>query len=564
MCMIVRARRGRRKETMKKCTHCGAELAPEQTVCPSCGQAVTEETAAAQAQEEAAEEAAAQQPQEAAEQPAQEAESFTCEEEPDAQDAAPERAAEQAPAQEEAAAKKSPWIWILGGLAVIAIVAAILIVGNRDRKQSADVPAETGVTQTADGETGAVMHTNEAGFVSYTATEQQLTPEELALVVASCGGKEMTNRDLDFYYWQQYYTFANNYGAYISYILDSSKGLDEQAYSEEETWQQALLSGAADMFHSITALNLEADAEGFTLSEEDEADLASLAENLDAAAAYYGLEDGLAYLQESFGPTATVEDYVAFARDNLRATRYMQKLIEGLELTDQEISDYYDQNADSYAESRVEKIDKPMVDVRHILVIPAEQDENGEYTEAAWQEAEQKAQAILDEWKAGEATEESFAALVGENSEDPGSSSNGGLYEDVYPGQMVDAFDAWCFDDARQPGDTGIVKTDYGYHVMYFVGKGDEIFWFETAKGDLRSERSADLEDALREKYPMELTLDNAAIFDVQAEARAAANAAAEAEAAEAEAQASSEAGTEEAASTEEAAQEASQDTSSN
>ena len=144
-------------------------------------------------------------------------------------------------------------------------------------------------------------------------------------------------------------------------------------------------------------------------------------------------------------------------------------------------------------------------------------------------------------------------------STDGGSNTNGGLYEDVYPGQMIDAFDAWCFDDARQPGDTGIVKTDYGYHVMYFVGKGDEIFWFETAKGDLRSERSAELEDALREKYPMELTLDNAAIFDVQAEARAAANAAAEAEA-----QASSEEGTEEAASTEEAAQEASQDTASN
>ena len=143
--------------------------------------------------------------------------------------------------------------------------------------------------------------------------------------------------------------------------------------------------------------------------------------------------------------------------------------------------------------------------------------------------------------------------MANENSEDPGSNTNGGLYEDVYPGQMVDSFDAWCFDEARQPGDTGIVKTDYGYHVMYFVSKGEEIFWFETAKGDLLSERAADLEDALREKYPMELTLENAAIFDVQAEDRAAANAAAE-EAAQ------SETASDEAGDTQEAAAEGTQE----
>ena len=80
-----------------------------------------------------------------------------------------------------------------------------------------------------------------------------------------------------------------------------------------------------------------------------------------------------------------------------------------------------------------------------------------------------------------------------------------------------------------------------------------EIFWFETAKGDLLSERAADLEDALREKYPMELTLENAAIFDVQAEDRAAANAAAE-EAAQ------SETASDEAGDTQEAAAEGTQE----
>ena len=372
-------------------------------------------------------------------------------------------------------------------------------------------------------------------FVSYTVTQDELTDEVLAKVVASCGDRDLTNRDLAFYYWQQYYTFVNNYGSYLSYIMDTSKGLDEQAYSEDQTWQQAFLDSAVTMFHSMTAINLEADKAGFELGEEDQAQLDAIPESLDATAGYYGMEDGLAYLQRVFGPSVTVEDYVAFVRDSMRASRYMELLVEQMEFSDAEISDYYDQHAEDYAQSRIEKIDKPMVSVRHILVIPTEQNEDGTYTDEAWAEAEQKAQALLDEWKAGEATEDSFAALANENSEDPGSSSNGGLYEDVYPGQMVDPFDEWCFDDARKPGDTGIVKTDYGYHVMYYASKGEAVFWFEAAKSDLQTERENALEESIREQYPLTETLENAAIFDVQAEDRAAANAAA-AEAAASEA----------------------------
>ena len=92
-------------------------------------------------------------------------------------------------------------------------------------------------------------------------------------------------------------------------------------------------------------------------------------------------------------------------------------------------------------------------------------------------EAEQKAQDILDEWKAGAATEDSFAELANEYSQDPGSNTTGGLYEQVYQGQMVTEFNDWCFDPARQSGDTGIIYSDLtGYHVMYFVGF-DRPYW---------------------------------------------------------------------------------------
>ena len=37
-------------------------------------------------------------------------------------------------------------------------------------------------------------------------------------------------------------------------------------------------------------------------------------------------------------------------------------------------------------------------------------------------------------------------------------------------------FNDWCFDASRKSGDTGIVETTYGYHVIYFVGT-DLPYW---------------------------------------------------------------------------------------
>ena len=121
----------------------------------------------------------------------------------------------------------------------------------------------------------------------------------------------------------------------------------------------------------------------------------------------------------------------------------------------------------------------PLANVRHILV----SFEGGSYDSttgtttysdeekaAAWEAAE----AILNEWKAGEATEESFAALANEKSDD-GDGTTGGLYEDIYPGQMVAEFEDWCF-DTHEVGDTGIVETEYGCHVMFYSGDSETTY----------------------------------------------------------------------------------------
>ena len=110
-----------------------------------------------------------------------------------------------------------------------------------------------------------------------------------------------------------------------------------------------------------------------------------------------------------------------------------------------------------------------------------------------------KAEQILNDWKNGDATEDSFAELANTYSDDSGSNTNGGLYEAVKEGQMVTNFNDWIFDASRKPGDTGIVESDYGYHIMYFVGDNKEE-WYVNIKDTLISNKLSD--------YMADLTAD--------------------------------------------------------
>ncbi len=114
-------------------------------------------------------------------------------------------------------------------------------------------------------------------------------------------------------------------------------------------------------------------------------------------------------------------------------------------------------------------MDISLPSVRHILIQP-QPGEDGNPTDESWAEAKAKAESILAEYEAGEQTEEAFAALADANTSDTGSTGTGGLYENIIPGQMVTEFNDWCF-SIHEVGDTDIIETTYGYHIMYFCGE---------------------------------------------------------------------------------------------
>ena len=131
------------------------------------------------------------------------------------------------------------------------------------------------------------------------------------------------------------------------------------------------------------------------------------------------------------------------------------------------------------------------INIRHILVRPETKDDKTAITDATaeqWAAALAKANSILDEFNLGAKTAEDFGKLAEKYSVDDGSKNNGGLYEDVYPGQMIQKFHNWCFDDSRAVGDTAIVQTQAGYHIMFFDGATDSPIWKTLVKNELPTE----------------------------------------------------------------------------
>ena len=86
-------------------------------------------------------------------------------------------------------------------------------------------------------------------------------------------------------------------------------------------------------------------------------------------------------------------------------------------------------------------------------------DESKVPTQEALDAAKAEAEDILAQWEASDKTAESFGALAEEYSDDPGSNTNGGLYEQVAPGVMFEGFNDWIFADGRAIGDTGLVEN---------------------------------------------------------------------------------------------------------
>ena len=504
---------------MKTCKFCQHELAEDSTVCPACGKDNAEQT-------ETAEETAAPLTEEAAaeETPAGEtaAEEAAAEETPTEETAAEESTAEEAPSEEaekqeekkEEEKKKDSSGKIAAAVAIILVLAAILValiiaaVKPEEKPGEPTTPADiletTAPVETVPPTVPADGNPDDATAKgTYTVTDEEIA-EVRDVVVATAGEHELTNAELQIYYWMEVQAFMQQYGPYASaFGLNPAQPLDTQIcpMAENGTWQQFFLSSALGTWRNYQAMASEAKAADHKLSEELQTLIDTMPEDLEKAAAENGFENAEELLKFNVGAGAGMDEYLAYEALRYEGYDYFVDVCDTFVPTEEQLEQYFTDHEEELAASGITK-ETYTVDVRHILISVAPEDAENE---EAWKTAEARANEVLEEFLAGEHTGERFGELAAANSEDPGSQQTGGLYTGVMQGQMVPEFDAWCFDADRKPGDTGVVKTDFGYHVMFFEGRSPELVWKSQARRAVEDEMTAKFMEDTSAKYPLEV-----------------------------------------------------------
>lgn len=388
---------------------------------------------------------------------------------------------------------------------------------DSEATEETTAPPETQVAGETDG-------TEPIEYVEVTTTEEY----------------RLTNSQLQVYYWMEVAAYRN---AGHEIAPDFSRDLATQVCLIDDSvgsWQQYFLREALNRWAAAQSLTLWGDQEGIPLEEayiirEDlhekhlvnipatdllygyngtayrpnslhQAyldDLEAMVSELAAGNSFSSIE---ALAQDLAGAGASGEDLLAYAELSNRGYMFLTELGYYLEEpTAEEVEAYFSEHEAEYAAEGITRDSGKYVTMRHILRLPegAEVAEDGTVTadEVEWTRLNWNVQTLLMSIQSSYPyTEGIFATYASNHSADTSSVLDGGLYENLVQGQLIDELDAWLFDDARVPGDIGTIRTALGIHLVYFSGSTE--IWYAAAEEDLLTQKYQAIMDAAQEKYP--------------------------------------------------------------
>ena len=146
---------------------------------------------------------------------------------------------------------------------------------------------------------------------------------ERKTIAATVNGHDITTAELNYYYIDYINNFCSNYSSYLAYIMDTTAPLDQQQYSETQTWADYFLSEAVLSAASNYTLADAAKAAGHTLTAEEETSIESSLQTATFYAIYsYGFSDLTSYLKGMYGNGATEESYREYLTMSALASSY--------------------------------------------------------------------------------------------------------------------------------------------------------------------------------------------------------------------------------------------------
>ncbi|MBQ2854545.1 MAG: peptidylprolyl isomerase [Oscillospiraceae bacterium] len=365
------------------------------------------------------------------------------------------------------------------------------------------------------------------------------------IVVASMEGANLTNSQLQIYYWLE---VADHRMSDHPQQPDYSRSLDTQTCPLDtgvNSWQQYFLDRALTAWHAHQALVLMSEAEGVPTEEAYKPDLEKHAEymtGMPATTYLYGWEksyspnrlhqayldsvpdllntlasdngfaDNDAQARAIAGAGASGRDLISYTHTANLAYMYFTEMGYHFEPTAEDIEAWYRENS-ALCPGAAEKT----VDIRHILMIPdgvCAADGTVTAGDDAWNACLEQAEELVTQWQTAvkktrfakyipdQVAEARFSEFAKKNSQDPGSSLIGGLYANIRQGQLAPELDAWCFEDARQYGDSAVIRSSAGYHILFFAGSTEG--WQTEAEAGLLARMYTDLVTDAMARYPMD------------------------------------------------------------
>jgi parvulin-like peptidyl-prolyl isomerase len=192
-----------------------------------------------------------------------------------------------------------------------------------------------------------------------------------------------------------------------------------------------------------------------------------------------------AFLEALKGGEISIDHVKKSIQETLLINKFLAGIAEsGAKVSEDDLRKAYEQ------ETAVDKT----ASVRHILIMTQGKSEQ---EKAA---ARTKIEDILAKAKAGA----DFAELAKQYTEDTGSKENGGLFEDFPRGRMIKPFEDAAF--SVPIGElSGVVETNYGYHILKVIDRKKETRTFEEVRSELEAKLKKGKQGTVVQDYVQQL-----------------------------------------------------------
>lgn len=241
--------------------------------------------------------------------------------------------------------------------------------------------------------------------------------------------------------------------------FDENKRLRDQKYDKKRTWYDYIGEYVNQEIESLLIMCEAATEAGITLTNEDYAYVNEQLTGMRTQVVLYYRTDFESHLQDKYFGYVKEEDVTKVLLMETLAAKYdshLHALIE--ERMTQERIDAHLETM-TFENGKDETITR---NLGHILSSSLYYDEMQSYENVT---------TALKRLEAAGKTEEAFAELWEEFSDDANM-----VYKNVSQGDMVGIFDDWLFAEGREVGDTGILSSEDGSHLVFYISEGDPAY----------------------------------------------------------------------------------------